>query len=70
MYNITRLREWGACGTNFTPFKTRVPKYILLPGLLYTMEVTVHSGQLSDHIPSLEQMLEKSRELNIQLLIK
>ena len=34
------------------------------------MEVTVHSGQLSDTIPSLEQMLEKSRELNIQLLIE
>ncbi len=34
------------------------------------MEVTVHSGQLSDNIPSLEQMLEKSRELNIQLLIE
>jgi len=36
MYNITRLGEGGACGTNFTPFKTRVPKYILLPGRLHT----------------------------------
>lgn len=34
------------------------------------MKVTVHSGQLADYIPSLEQMLEKSRELNIQLLIE
>lgn len=34
------------------------------------MEVTVQSGQLSDTIPSLEQMLEKSRELKLQLLIE
>ena len=34
------------------------------------MDVTVYSGQLFDTIPSLEQMLAKSQELNIKLLIE
>ena len=54
MYNITRLTEGGACGTNCTSFKTRIPEYILLPGRLYTnvCRYSTISGfnRFTDHI--------------------